>query len=186
MVNNGEDTLFWKDIWLGNQPLCTRFPRLFRIETDKDARVADKIVGDGVTRGVSWSWIRNITGRLQADAVQNEEEIDVFFVNVDGWKWSGQSNGLFSTSVLIDLINEKVSALQSSAAPALRNNLVLKKIEVFVWRVRKNRLPVRVELDKRGIDLGSTWCPVCDNDIETVVHSLFHCSFANQIWARLF
>ena len=30
-VNNGSQTRFWEDVWLGNQPLKLKFPSLFNI-----------------------------------------------------------------------------------------------------------------------------------------------------------
>ncbi|XP_071687221.1 uncharacterized protein [Rutidosis leptorrhynchoides] len=47
------------------------------------------------------------------------------------------------------------------------------------------RIPVRVELDKRGIDLHSVRCPVCDDDLESVDHSLINCKFARDVWSRV-
>ncbi|XP_071734217.1 uncharacterized protein [Rutidosis leptorrhynchoides] len=67
-----------------------------------------------------------------------------------------------------------------------RNKLLPQKIGLFVWRANLERLPVRVELDKRGIDLDSVRCPICNNDIETVAHILLHCSFAKDLWSRVF
>ncbi|PWA90379.1 hypothetical protein CTI12_AA101590 [Artemisia annua] len=32
---SGDKVRFWKDIWLDDQPLSTRFPRLFRLENDQ-------------------------------------------------------------------------------------------------------------------------------------------------------
>lgn len=43
------------------------------------------------------------------------------------------------------------------------------------------RLPTRVNLDKMGIDLHSTQCPVCDNDQETEEHLFTSCVIASQI-----
>ncbi|XP_045802983.1 uncharacterized protein LOC123896664 [Trifolium pratense] len=40
-LGNGMCTSFWKDTWVGDRPLCDRFPRLFSISTQKDALVAD-------------------------------------------------------------------------------------------------------------------------------------------------
>ncbi|XP_071695767.1 uncharacterized protein [Rutidosis leptorrhynchoides] len=61
-----------------------------------------------------------------------------------------------------------------------------KKVEVFVWRARKLRLPVLVELDKRGIDLHSVRCPLCDEEIESVKNSLLQCKHAFEIWRKVF
>ena len=37
VVGNGENTLFWIDLWLGDQPLCEKFPALFNLAEDKDS-----------------------------------------------------------------------------------------------------------------------------------------------------
>ncbi|XP_071729175.1 uncharacterized protein [Rutidosis leptorrhynchoides] len=47
-------------------------------------------------------------------------------------------------------------------------------------------MPVRVELDKRVIDLHSLLCPLCDDDIETVEHSLIFCTHTREIWEKVF
>ncbi|XP_071687497.1 uncharacterized protein [Rutidosis leptorrhynchoides] len=48
------------------------------------------------------------------------------------------------------------------------------------------RLQVRVELDKRDIDLNSLRCPIYDDDIETVEHILIKCSLAKDLWNRVY
>ncbi|PWA85227.1 RNA-directed DNA polymerase, eukaryota, Reverse transcriptase zinc-binding domain protein [Artemisia annua] len=41
-IGNGENTRFWIDKWVGNSPLCSAFPRLFRIESQKNCRVSER------------------------------------------------------------------------------------------------------------------------------------------------
>ncbi|GKA42963.1 RNA-directed DNA polymerase, eukaryota, reverse transcriptase zinc-binding domain protein [Tanacetum coccineum] len=53
-------------------------------------------------------------------------------------------------------------------------------------RALKGRLPVREELDKRGIDLDSLLCPCCDNVVESCNHSLVLCDLAMKVWERIF
>ncbi|XP_071718244.1 uncharacterized protein [Rutidosis leptorrhynchoides] len=69
---------------------------------------------------------------------------------------------------------------------SIRNSLVPSKVEVFVWRARKRRIAVLAELDKRGVDLHSVLCPICNQDVETVDHSLVLCSLAFDIWEQVF
>ncbi|XP_071727743.1 uncharacterized protein [Rutidosis leptorrhynchoides] len=61
-----------------------------------------------------------------------------------------------------------------------------KKLEVFVWRAIKRRIPVRCELDKRGIDLHSSICPLYDDGLETVDHSLIFCKHSMDVWNRVY
>ncbi|XP_071739493.1 uncharacterized protein [Rutidosis leptorrhynchoides] len=50
----------------------------------------------------------------------------------------------------------------------------------------KKRLPVKLELDRRGIDLHSVRCPLCDDDLESVDHSIIFCEHALDVWDRVF
>ncbi|XP_071713354.1 uncharacterized protein [Rutidosis leptorrhynchoides] len=68
----------------------------------------------------------------------------------------------------------------------LRNSLVPKKFEIFVWRLILKRIPVRVELDKKGIDLHSMRCPICDDNLESIEHTFLFCSNAMDIWSRVY
>ncbi|XP_071713734.1 uncharacterized protein [Rutidosis leptorrhynchoides] len=43
-----------------------------------------------------------------------------------------------------------------------------------------------MELDKRDIDLHSVLCPLCDDDLETVDHSIVFCKHAIEIWDRVY
>ncbi|XP_071694717.1 uncharacterized protein [Rutidosis leptorrhynchoides] len=105
----------------------------------------------------------------------------------DSWQWNLQSNGFFSTSTLTTLIDERlVVQNNSNRVDTVRNNMLPQKIGIFVWRTKLSRIPVRVELDKRGIDLDLVRCPICDRDIETVEHIMLHCPFAKDIWSRVF
>nr|GEU94892.1 RNA-directed DNA polymerase, eukaryota [Tanacetum cinerariifolium] len=62
------------------------------------------------------------------------------------------------------------------------NRLVPAKVNVFFWRLNLNRIPTRVNLDRRGIDIGSVLCPVYDRDVETSNHLLFSCEMAVDLW----
>ncbi|GJZ87639.1 RNA-directed DNA polymerase, eukaryota, reverse transcriptase zinc-binding domain protein, partial [Tanacetum coccineum] len=60
------------------------------------------------------------------------------------------------------------------------------KVNIFVWRALKGRLPVREELDKRGIDLDSVLSPICTNAVESCAHSLVTCDLAMSVWDKIF
>ncbi|XP_071695898.1 uncharacterized protein [Rutidosis leptorrhynchoides] len=85
-----------------------------------------------------------------------------------------------------EAINLKILVAGSNRIETLKNNLVPKKVEVFIWRAKRKRLAVLSELDKRGIDLNSIRCPICDDDIESVDHTLLFCKQAFDIWFKVF
>ncbi|GJW06731.1 RNA-directed DNA polymerase, eukaryota, reverse transcriptase zinc-binding domain protein [Tanacetum coccineum] len=48
-----------------------------------------------------------------------------------------------------------------------------------------NKLPSRVNLDRKGIDMDSVLCPICCSDVESVNHVFFTCEMANGLWSLL-
>ncbi|GJU31861.1 RNA-directed DNA polymerase, eukaryota [Tanacetum coccineum] len=66
------------------------------------------------------------------------------------------------------------------------NRFLPKKINIFIWRVLRDRLPTRWNLSRKGIDVDSLSCPVCDAGIETIQHSMWFCSLATTVWHRIF
>ena len=65
------------------------------------------------------------------------------------------------------------------------NKILPIKINISTWRIQHKRLPTRSNLDRRGIDLHSTRCPVCDNDIETEEHLFVSCNIAKETWSKV-
>ncbi|PWA95070.1 60S ribosomal protein L16, mitochondrial [Artemisia annua] len=51
-------------------------------------------------------------------------------------------------------------------------------LEVYIssWRITKERLPTRVNLDRRGIDMDAVHCLICDEDLETDLHLFVTCN----------
>ncbi|KAE9589510.1 putative RNA-directed DNA polymerase [Lupinus albus] len=65
-IGNGLQTLFWHDVWVGNQSLKMVFPRLFRLAVDQNSWVGD----NGFWRDDVWIWKilwrRNLFGRNES------------------------------------------------------------------------------------------------------------------------
>jgi hypothetical protein len=53
VVNNGESTLFWEGVWIGEIPLKLSLPRLYEHSRDKRCLVSD------CREGVSGLWTSN-------------------------------------------------------------------------------------------------------------------------------
>ncbi|XP_071726033.1 uncharacterized protein [Rutidosis leptorrhynchoides] len=147
--------------------------KIIPLECEKEAVISDRLHPVGAP--AVWNWSRVPSGRTQGEfknlfcllaGVSLNHERD------DSWKWSLAPNGLFSVKILSSLIDVQLLPINSHVHETLRNHLVPKKVELFVWRAIKKRLPVRIELDKRGIDLHSVRCLVCDDDVESVDHCL--------------
>ncbi|XP_071715143.1 uncharacterized protein [Rutidosis leptorrhynchoides] len=150
--------------------------------------VKDRVSWNGSYGFGTWQWKRFPTGRSLKELEELNELIKSVQVDVgkhDSWWWSLNKKGVYETYCMSELLNSKILEAGTNRFETLRNNLVPKKVEVFIWRTRKRRLAVLTELDKRGIDLNSTRCPVCDDDVETVDDSLLFCKEAFDIWAKV-
>ena len=66
------------------------------------------------------------------------------------------------------------------------NKLLPTKVNILTWRVLNKRLPTRFNLDRRGIDLDTVRCPLCNNDIETEDHIFVKCPIAIDTWKVVF
>ncbi|XP_071688327.1 uncharacterized protein [Rutidosis leptorrhynchoides] len=107
-----------------------------------------------------WGWSRSPTGRALGELETLSNLINSFVfdhseTDADSWRWKIAPNGKFTTEVLNETIEGKFNEGRSLHMETERNYLTPKKIEIFIWRARLRRLAVRVELDKRGVDLHS-------------------------------
>lgn len=57
------------------------------------------------------------------------------------------------------------------------------KVKIFLWRFCRNTMPIRWRLRSRGIIVPIT-CPMCNNDVEHMLHLFFDCNFAADCWAH--
>lgn len=51
------------------------------------------------------------------------------------------------------------------------------KVKVFLWHFFRNNVPVRKRLRSKGVSL-TILCPMCEKDVEHLLHKFFHCPFA--------
>ncbi|GKC05791.1 reverse transcriptase domain, reverse transcriptase zinc-binding domain protein [Tanacetum coccineum] len=98
------------------------------------------------------------------------------------WDWVRSIRG----RELSRLIEEKTLVSDNGGQETFWNKLVPKKVNIFIWRALRGRLPVRVELDRIGVDLDFVLCPSCKNSVETCTHSLITCDLAMGVWDKIF
>ncbi|GJZ82563.1 ribonuclease H-like domain-containing protein [Tanacetum coccineum] len=120
-------------------------------------------------------------GRAVGDLGDLEELLKEFSNGRDDWKWRLDPNGVFFVRSLSHWIEERRASRMLGINKTGWINVVPKKVNVFVWRAILGRLSVRVELDKRGIDLDPILCPCCKNVMESIDHSLVLCEKALKV-----
>nr|GEX94408.1 transposon TX1 uncharacterized [Tanacetum cinerariifolium] len=55
------------------------------------------------------------------------------------------------------------------------------KVNVLAWKISMDRLPTRVNLHRRGVQVSSISCPICCEALENLDHLLFCCDLAKDI-----
>nr|GFB82265.1 reverse transcriptase domain, reverse transcriptase zinc-binding domain protein [Tanacetum cinerariifolium] len=58
---NGNKIRFWKDHWIGNEPLCSKYNRLYRLDVNENCLLSERYF-----KGTwNWNWLRPIiSGRI--------------------------------------------------------------------------------------------------------------------------
>ena len=129
------------------------------------------------TRDVSRGTIAN-----QLDTLQNNisgmslNDID------DTWAWT-----IGTTSFSVKSARHKIDRGFLPDGPRTRwNSLLPKKINIFIWRSLRDRLPSRWNLSRKGIEVASITCPICDHGVESAFHTLWDCTLASTAWSCVF
>ncbi|GKD15357.1 RNA-directed DNA polymerase, eukaryota, reverse transcriptase zinc-binding domain protein [Tanacetum coccineum] len=55
------------------------------------------------------------------------------------------------------------------------------KVIILAWKIKLDYLPTRFNLSRRGLDIHSILCPICEKHTETSGHTFFACSMASDI-----
>ncbi|GKA47977.1 RNA-directed DNA polymerase, eukaryota, reverse transcriptase zinc-binding domain protein [Tanacetum coccineum] len=181
-VGDGESSLFWDDTWLGEATLKMQYPRLYALELYKDISVADKMRHPNLylsfrrqPRGVAeQEQFRDLSSRIT----------DVIIPQIkDRWVWSLDGSGEFSVKSVRNFIDDSI--LPKCDAPTRWVKLVPIKLNILAWRIHLDRLPTRMNLSSRGLEIPSILCPLCNEAAESTSHIFFSCSLARQILSKV-
>ncbi|PWA54547.1 Lipase, GDSL [Artemisia annua] len=110
----------------------------------------------------------------------------IHFCTSDGWRWLLDSYNSFSVKQISRLIDDVTLGNIGNGKTHDWNPVLPKKINVFVWRLALNRLPLLTNLVDKGLDIPSILCPICGDVPETLDHAFLHCPKANLIWTKCF
>ncbi|GKF96801.1 RNA-directed DNA polymerase, eukaryota, reverse transcriptase zinc-binding domain protein, partial [Tanacetum coccineum] len=99
----------------------------------------------------------------------------------DGWRWLLDPINSFLVKHICRLIDDATLFSTGSGKTHEWNPLLPKKINIFVWRLALNRLPLLTSRADKGLDIPSILCPVCGDVPESLDHAFLHCPKANLI-----
>ncbi|KAL4571819.1 hypothetical protein LXL04_018584 [Taraxacum kok-saghyz] len=151
-VGDGQNTRFWLDCWIGDMPLCKKFPRLATLEVDIGCMVADR----WTPRGWTWQWRRTFKGGVSYSQLESMVHLLQSFScsqKTDVWHWNLEEDEEFMVGGTRKMIDSEV--LRGSLTKTRWNKWVPSKVNIFVWRLRLGRIPTKMKLRDRGIDVAT-------------------------------
>ncbi|KAK2426689.1 hypothetical protein QL285_025332 [Trifolium repens] len=186
-VGDVSDTLFRIDPWLGGDPLCERFRRLFDLAENKSCTVAEMFsagweVGGkaSVWRRQLWVWEEEMLGECQyllfPFTVQAQSS--------DVWRWQPDPDAGYSIRGAYQLLTSHDSFTLSETDDLVWHKQVPLKISIFVWRLLRDRLPTKSNLVARGIiSPNDLYCVSGCGGGESAHHLFLSCGTFGQLWA---
>jgi len=187
-VGDGRCIKFWDDMWVDEQALKDKFPRLHSISQNKDSLV-DIVEWDDsrTSRCITWnlSWRRE---RFEWEK-RLEEQMLALISNVkwdvrreDRLVWVDKDYQDYTVKSGYSILNGE-SLMQTLEIFKLVWSLnVAPSVLVGAWRLLLDRLPTRSNLARRGVQLGNLQCPLGQEGVETANHLFNTCSVVQQVW----
>ncbi|GJV50954.1 RNA-directed DNA polymerase, eukaryota, reverse transcriptase zinc-binding domain protein [Tanacetum coccineum] len=172
-VGNGRNTSFWHDKWLASDR-NTSVPRVSSSEVSESSLVRGPSFGRrSKTIGpiINWSWSRLIRSGHEFSELAELMSLLTHFNHSDeqdSWEFIIDPSRQFYVKAIRNHISISTSLLPPH--PTNWNKMLPSKVNILLWRVMNRRIPTRINLDMRGIDLDTLRCPVCDNDLESEDH----------------
>ncbi|GKD04620.1 zf-CCHC domain-containing protein, partial [Tanacetum coccineum] len=170
-------TRFWEDLWLGKVPFNELFPRLYALVNNKECSVVVKMQGE-----IDNSFRRHVRGGVETQQLENIQDLvrSKVLSNVDDrWAWDLNGDGDFCVKDARDLVDEVLLPKENVATRWIKTIPI--KVNVFAWKLHLDRLPTRSNLLKRGIQVQSSLCPICNVLQEDTSHLFFSCDVALAI-----
>jgi hypothetical protein len=187
-VGDGSTIDVWSDPWL---------PRSWsrRPVTPKRQSIISKV--SELIDPYTGSWDRQLV-----QSIFFEQDSDVILAiplredMEDDWAWHYEPKGCFTVKYAYKLSKQlQQVALGQPECSGTDNSSKFNwqaiweapcplKIQQFLWRLAHNSLPVRKNIQRRGMEI-DTICPVCRRLDEDGAHTFLKCKLVKELWKEL-
>ncbi|MCH94974.1 LINE-1 reverse transcriptase like, partial [Trifolium medium] len=193
-VGDGILTYFWNDVWMGNQALRHRFPRIYGISNQKENTIASMGRWEGNMWRWDFHWRRNLFVWEEPIKTDFLELIHQFVPSEsrDKWLWRENREHGFSVNECYVMLQQKFSVRRvmdpvdefvftkvwKCGAPS--------KVCAFSWQLLLNRIQTKDNLCKRRIlQQQQTNCVLCGLTVENTIHLFLHCACSSRVWYEI-
>ncbi|GJT97366.1 RNA-directed DNA polymerase, eukaryota, reverse transcriptase zinc-binding domain protein [Tanacetum coccineum] len=92
--------------------------------------------------------------------------------------WNLGPNGIFTVKDARNIIDQKTLP---SLPYTSWDKIIIRKVNIFMWRLSLDRLPHRLNLSLRGMDISAISCSSCNANVESANHIFFECIIASDL-----
>ena len=184
-LRDGRRIKFWKDVWCGGEALCARFPSLFNLALNKEARVADIWDNSDGAGGWSPTFLRSLNDWEIGEMVRYLQTLDD-----QNFRPTGEDM-LLLKEVKAKIFSVKAMYRGYDFTPAfdfphrsIWNSVIPPKFGFFTWEATWGKVLTLDNLKRRGMTFANR-CFLCEEDEETINHLLIHCRSAKMLWDLL-
>nr|GEX84177.1 RNA-directed DNA polymerase, eukaryota [Tanacetum cinerariifolium] len=158
------------------------FPRMFALETNKNASVSLKLNAHSLDN----SFRRQARSGIEVMQLNSLAEIPRRTTLVpceDHFVWTLEGDGVFSVASIRKKIDG--NRFQYVCLPTRWVKSVPIKVNITAWKVKSNAFLTRFNISRRGMDIDSMVCPICNTGVETTNHIFFQCVVVRQIMRKI-
>nr|GEW58242.1 RNA-directed DNA polymerase, eukaryota [Tanacetum cinerariifolium] len=101
----------------------------------------------------------------------------------DRWKWVLNGSCVFTVASTQQYIDNKRLPGTSSKTRWIKEVPI--KVNIHAWKVSLEGLPTRWNISRRGINISSILCPLCELVVETSKHLFFECAVVKDIFRKI-
>lgn len=174
-VGNGRAAAFWKDVWLGESPLCDRMQHQLG---EKELELKIEHFWDHST---GWRWEQVGQGIPMTSMVEPAgTTVSSDPLDLDEFGW-GPSRGRFRVRDAYRLSRGHTDQAVWEGWAMLWKMKVQERVKVFFWIMSHGRLMTNEERWKRRI-AASPLCGRCHQEEEGILHAIRDCAVARDVW----
>lgn len=178
VLGDGSNIRFWKDIWLGNEPLI-HLAKANLNEDQLDEKVCDFISDDG-----DWNWPKIGSVLSTRGCMKLASQLSPGYGhNNDKVAWRHSKDNDFSVSSAYDFLGNNFRQNEPKIWKAIWGWCGPQRIKSCLWLATSGKLLTNLERSKRNLT-DITSCPRCDAVNETITHTLRDCPAVKCVWDK--